>query len=106
MLGRLNYLQGSIPSQWENLDLSPDLVVYVAFSALYSFLDMEEAAHKSRLCFWNTLPSHCSSYLEIKTGCKLTSHLFCNTEWGKWEAEHFLLFDFFMAHSRIAELFI
>ncbi|XP_053773193.1 protein WWC3 isoform X2 [Desmodus rotundus] len=30
--------------------------------------DMEEAAYKSRLCFWNTLPSHCSSYLEIKTG--------------------------------------
>ncbi|XP_036127517.1 protein WWC3 isoform X3 [Molossus molossus] len=29
---------------------------------------MEEAAHKSRLCFWNSLPSHCSSYLEIKTG--------------------------------------
>ncbi|KAM5289807.1 protein WWC3 isoform 4-T4 [Glossophaga mutica] len=30
--------------------------------------DMEEAAYKNRLCFWNTLPSHCSSYLEIKTG--------------------------------------
>ncbi|KAM5289810.1 protein WWC3 isoform 7-T7 [Glossophaga mutica] len=29
---------------------------------------MEEAAYKNRLCFWNTLPSHCSSYLEIKTG--------------------------------------
>ncbi|XP_036909766.1 protein WWC3 isoform X3 [Sturnira hondurensis] len=30
--------------------------------------DVEEAAYKSRLCFWNTLPSHCSSYLDIKTG--------------------------------------
>ncbi|XP_037013307.2 protein WWC3 isoform X9 [Artibeus jamaicensis] len=30
--------------------------------------DMEEAAYKNRLCFWNTLPSHCSSYLELKTG--------------------------------------
>ncbi|XP_036909769.1 protein WWC3 isoform X6 [Sturnira hondurensis] len=29
---------------------------------------VEEAAYKSRLCFWNTLPSHCSSYLDIKTG--------------------------------------
>lgn len=48
--------QGCMPSQWLKLDLNPHLAVRVAFSALYSFLVMAEAAHRAGRVFGTPCP--------------------------------------------------
>lgn len=82
------------------IEIQLELIVFVTFNCLYSFLNNEETLQKCWLQFWNTFGTPpFSSYLKLIDYKLIRCLEIMQNTWDNYKGEYFLFLDFLVSHT-------